>query len=131
MLIVRTNGTVTAGHTVIATNVTGRWWNLKMTNDTKDGGKIKIYADNALAATFNSRGPREILFQMRRLFAERQQSFGRALSQRQNVGEAIRFVIRIAIIISKSESRSRFRLRFENIQFPLVLPCPVCNVICR
>jgi hypothetical protein len=62
MLIAHPDGTVTAGHTVMATNVIGRWWNLKMTNDTKDGGKIKIYADNALAGTFDSRGPREYYF---------------------------------------------------------------------
>jgi len=62
MVIAHPDGTVTVGHTTIATNVIGRWWNLKMTNDTKSGGKINIYADDVLKATFNSRGPRDYYF---------------------------------------------------------------------
>ncbi len=44
------------------TNAIGKWWNLKMTCDTKDGGKIKIYADNVLVGTYDSRGPRDYYF---------------------------------------------------------------------
>jgi hypothetical protein len=63
MIIVNTNGTVTVGnHDMIKTNAIGHWWNLKMTDDTKDGGKIKIYVDNVLAGTYNSRGPRDYYF---------------------------------------------------------------------
>jgi hypothetical protein len=62
MLITHPDGTVTVGHTVIATNAIGRWWNLKMTNDPVAGGKIKIYANNVLAATFDNRGPRDYYF---------------------------------------------------------------------
>ncbi|MDR3459200.1 MAG: hypothetical protein P4N60_17355 [Verrucomicrobiae bacterium] len=62
MIIAHTNGTVTVGHDVIKTNAIGNWWNLKMTVDTKDGGKIRIYVDNVLAGTYNSRGPREYYF---------------------------------------------------------------------
>jgi hypothetical protein len=62
MLVAQTNNTVTIGHSVIATNVIGRWCNLKMTNDTKEGGKINIYWDNVLVGTYPSRGPREYYF---------------------------------------------------------------------
>ena len=62
MLVAQTNNTVTIGHSVIATNVIGRWCNLKMTNDTMVGGKINIYWDNVLVGTYNSRGPREYYF---------------------------------------------------------------------
>lgn len=62
MLIARPDGTVTAGGKIIATNVIGRWWNLKITNDPQAGGKINVYADNVLAGTFNSRGPRDYYF---------------------------------------------------------------------
>jgi len=47
---------------LILTNGIGRWWNLKITNDTKDGGKIKVYVDNILAGTYPSRGLREYYF---------------------------------------------------------------------
>jgi len=63
MLIAHTNGTVTVGNReVICTNAIGHWWNLKMTADTKPGGKIRIYVDNVLAGTYNSRGPRDYYF---------------------------------------------------------------------
>jgi hypothetical protein len=62
MLIAHPDGTVTVGHTVIKTHAIGRWWNLKVTNDTAPGGKIKIYADNRLVGTYASRGPREYYF---------------------------------------------------------------------
>jgi hypothetical protein len=63
MIIAHTNGTVTIGNRdVIKTNAIGNWWNLKLTDDTKDGGKIRIYVDNVLAGTYNSRGPREYYF---------------------------------------------------------------------
>jgi hypothetical protein len=47
---------------LIVTNAIGRWWNLTLTNDTKDGGKVKIYADDVLVGTYDSRGPREYYF---------------------------------------------------------------------
>jgi len=50
------------GQDLIMTNGVGRWWNLKMTNDTKAGGKVKIYANNVLVATYDSRGPRDYYF---------------------------------------------------------------------
>jgi hypothetical protein len=69
MLIAHPDGRVTISlhdanklNDVIETNAIGRWWNLKMTNDPKVGGKIKIYADNVLVGTYNSRGPREYYF---------------------------------------------------------------------
>src|SRR5208283_5332911 len=63
MLIAHTNGIVTAGNnTIVKTNAIGHWWNLKMTNDPAVGGKIRIYADNVLVGTFNSRGPRDYYF---------------------------------------------------------------------
>jgi hypothetical protein len=63
MIIAHPDGTVTVGnHDVIRTNAIGNWWNLKMTDDTKVGGKIRIYVDNVLAGTYNSRGPREYYF---------------------------------------------------------------------
>jgi len=63
MLIAHPDGTVTIGNRdVIKTNAIGHWWNLKMTDDTKAGGKIRIYLDNVLAGTYNSRGPREYYF---------------------------------------------------------------------
>jgi len=62
MLVAHPDGSVSIGHSVIATNVIGRWCNLKMTNDTKEGGKIKIYWDDQLVGTYGSRGPREYYF---------------------------------------------------------------------
>ena len=62
MLIANPNGTVTAAGKVIATNAIGHWWNLKMTDDPAEGGKIKIYVNNVLVGTYNSRGPREYYF---------------------------------------------------------------------
>jgi hypothetical protein len=62
MLVVQTNNTVTIAHTVIATNVIGCWNNLKMTNDTQEGGKIHIYWNDVLVGTYNSRGPRDYYF---------------------------------------------------------------------
>ncbi|HTB85013.1 MAG TPA: polysaccharide lyase family 7 protein [Candidatus Sulfotelmatobacter sp.] len=69
MLIAHPDGTVTVSlhdspgvHDMILTNAIGRWWNLKMQNDTRDGGKINIYVDNVLAGTYASRGPREYYF---------------------------------------------------------------------
>jgi hypothetical protein len=62
MLIAHPDGSVTIGHTVIATNVIGRWCNLKMTNDTKTGGKINVYWNDALVGTYDNRGPREYYF---------------------------------------------------------------------
>ena len=69
MVVVEPNGTVRVNthddarvHDVINTNAIGRWWNLKMQNDTKAGGKIKIYVDNVLAGTYASRGPRDYYF---------------------------------------------------------------------
>ena len=62
MVIAHPDGQVTVGHTVIATNVIGRWWNLKLTNDTREGGKINVYADDVLKGTFDSRGPRSYYF---------------------------------------------------------------------
>ena len=62
MLIAHPDGTVTIGHELIKTNAIGHWWNLKMTDDPKVGGKIKIYADNVLVGTYDSRGPRDYYF---------------------------------------------------------------------
>ena len=69
MLIVDTNGTLIVHihdlpkvADVIQTHVIGRWLNLKLTNDTKEGGKIHVYIDNVLAGTYPSRGPREYYF---------------------------------------------------------------------
>jgi len=63
MLIAHPDGQVTVGnHDLILTNAIGHWWNLKMTIDPKAGGDIKIYADNALAGTYKSRGPRDYYF---------------------------------------------------------------------
>jgi hypothetical protein len=62
MFIAHPDGTVVAGHTVIATNVIDRWWNLKIANDLAPGGKIKVYADDVLVGTFDNRGPRDYYF---------------------------------------------------------------------
>lgn len=62
MLIAHPDGTLTVGHSVVATNVIGRWWNLKVVNDPSPGGKVRVYVDNALAGTYNSRGPRDYYF---------------------------------------------------------------------
>lgn len=62
MLIAHPDGTVTVGHSVIARDVIAHWNNLKMTNDTKAGGKINIYWNDALVGTYDSRGPREYYF---------------------------------------------------------------------
>jgi hypothetical protein len=63
MLIAHPDGTVTVGnHDVIKTNAIGNWWNLKVTNDTAPGGKIRIYVDNVLAGTYSSRGSRDYYF---------------------------------------------------------------------
>jgi len=63
MIIAHPDGRVTVGNRdVIRTNAIGNWWNLKMTDDTKAGGKIKIYVDDVLAGTYNSRGPRDYYF---------------------------------------------------------------------
>ena len=63
MLIAHPDGTVTVNahdapktNDLIATNAIGHWWNLKMTNDTKPGGKIRIYADNVLVGTYGHDG---------------------------------------------------------------------------
>ena len=62
MLIAHPDGTVMIGRTTVKTNAIGKWWNLKMTNDPGQGGKIRIYADNVLVGTFASRGPRAYYF---------------------------------------------------------------------
>jgi hypothetical protein len=62
MIIAHPDGTVTIGRDQIKTNAIGNWWNLKVSNDTARGGKIKIYVDNVLAATYASRGPRDYYF---------------------------------------------------------------------
>jgi len=63
MVFAHPDGRVTMrGHDLITTNAIGRWWNLKMSNDPKDGGKVKIYADNVLVGTYDSRGPRDYYF---------------------------------------------------------------------
>lgn len=62
MVIAHPDGTVTVGHTVIAGRVIGQWWNLKMTNDTREGGKIKIYVNDELKDTYANRGPRDYYF---------------------------------------------------------------------
>lgn len=63
MIIAHPDGRVTMrDHDLIMTNAIGKWWNLKMTNDTKDGGKVKVYANNVLVGTYDSRGPRDYYF---------------------------------------------------------------------
>ena len=62
MVIAHPDGTVTIGRDTIKTNAIGNWWNLKMTDDPAEGGKIKIYADNKLVGTYASRGPRAYYF---------------------------------------------------------------------
>ena len=69
MVIAHPDGTVTVSthddvriNDVINTNAIGRWWNLKMQNNTKAGGKIKIYVDDVLAGSYPSRGPRDYYF---------------------------------------------------------------------
>ena len=63
MLIAHTNGDVTVGNNLlIKTNAIGHWWNLKVTNDPAPGGRIHIYTDNVLVATYSSRGPRDYYF---------------------------------------------------------------------
>jgi len=63
MIIAHPDGRVTMrGRDLVMTNAIGKWWNLKMANDTKPGGKVKIYADNVLVGTYDSRGPRDYYF---------------------------------------------------------------------
>ncbi len=69
MLIAHPDGVVTIQlhdepkiHDVVKTNAISHWWNLKIAEDTKLDGKIKIYADNLLIGTYNSRGPRDYYF---------------------------------------------------------------------
>jgi hypothetical protein len=63
MIIAHPDGTVTAGnHELIKSGAIGQWWNLKVTADPATGGKIKVYADNVLKGTYNSRGPRAYYF---------------------------------------------------------------------
>jgi hypothetical protein len=63
MIIASPDGRVTMrGHDLVMTNAIGRWWNLKMINDPSVGGKVKIYANNVLVGTYDSRGPRDYYF---------------------------------------------------------------------
>lgn len=63
MIIAHPDGRVTMrGQDLIMTNAIGKWWNLKMSNDTKAGGKVKVYANNILVGTYDSRGPRDYYF---------------------------------------------------------------------
>ena len=62
MVIAHPDGTVVIGHDTIRTHAIGDWWNLKLTDDPREGGKIRVYVDNKLAATYDSRGPREYYF---------------------------------------------------------------------
>jgi hypothetical protein len=69
MVIAHPDGTVTVNvhdlpkvNDLIATNAIGHWWNLKMQNDTKEGGRVKIYVDNVLAGIYPGRGPRDYYF---------------------------------------------------------------------
>lgn len=62
MIVAHPDGTVTIGRDCIKTNAIGKWWNLKMSNDPSSGGKIKIYVDNVLAATYANHGPRIYYF---------------------------------------------------------------------
>lgn len=69
MLIAHPDGRVTISvhdsskhNDVIKTNAIGCWWNLKMTNDPRPGGKIHIYADDVLVGTYDNRGRRDYYF---------------------------------------------------------------------
>jgi hypothetical protein len=63
MIIAHPDGRVTVrDHELVMTNAIGRWWNLKVTDDTKEGGKVRIYANNVLVGTYESRGPRDYYF---------------------------------------------------------------------
>ncbi|HTB82132.1 MAG TPA: polysaccharide lyase family 7 protein [Candidatus Sulfotelmatobacter sp.] len=63
MIIARPDGRVTVrDHELVMTNAISRWWNLKMTCDTKAGGEVKIYANDVLVGTYAGRGPRDYYF---------------------------------------------------------------------
>ncbi|MDR3458893.1 MAG: polysaccharide lyase family 7 protein [Verrucomicrobiae bacterium] len=69
MVVAHPDGTVTVQvhdlpkvNDVVSTNAIGHWWNLKMQNDTRAGGQVKIYVDNVLVATYPGRGPRDYYF---------------------------------------------------------------------
>ncbi len=63
MIFAHPDGRVTVrDHELVMTNANGRWWNLKMTNDTQAGGKVNIYANNVLVGTYDSRGARDYYF---------------------------------------------------------------------
>ena len=63
MIIAHPDGTITVGnHDVIKQNAIGYWWNLKVSADPAVDGKIRIYANNVLIGTYNSRGPRDYYF---------------------------------------------------------------------
>jgi hypothetical protein len=63
MIIADPDGRITMrGRDLIMTNAIGRWWNLKMINDPSVGGKVKIYANDVLVGTYDSRGPRDYYF---------------------------------------------------------------------
>ncbi|HSY18056.1 MAG TPA: polysaccharide lyase family 7 protein [Candidatus Acidoferrales bacterium] len=69
MVVAHPDGTVTVQvhdlpkvNDLVSTNAIGHWWNLKMQNDTREGGQVKIYVDNVLVGTYPGRGPREYYF---------------------------------------------------------------------
>jgi hypothetical protein len=63
MIFAHPDGRVTVrDHELLMTNAIGQWWNLKMTCDTKAGGKVRIYANDKLVGTYDSRGPRDYYF---------------------------------------------------------------------
>jgi hypothetical protein len=63
MLIAHPDGRVTVGNSdVIKTNAIGSWWNLKVTNDPRPNGAIRIYVDNELVRSQPSRGARDYYF---------------------------------------------------------------------
>ena len=63
MIFAHPDGRVTMrDRDLIMTHAVGNWWNLQMTNDTKEGGKVRIYANDVLVGTYDSRGPRDYYF---------------------------------------------------------------------
>ena len=63
MLVAHPDGKITVGpQSVIGTNVLGRWWNLKITNDPVPDGRIRIYINNLPAGTYRNRGSRDYYF---------------------------------------------------------------------
>lgn len=63
MMIVQRNGDVTYGGTrIIMHGAYDHWFNMKVINQNREDGVVKVYIDNQLAGTFNNQGVKPYYF---------------------------------------------------------------------